>query len=213
MKIQSFQALAFQLNFSEAYYFLDNRGKLFDKVLNFEGEKLIENNGHGLRVNSEEASYTLNHQSFSMKINTSDLNNISSKEEELFDHVKSLNNKFIGLTEKICNVLDINYLSRIACRFIVNYSEVNDKYLSTIFNSSQNILKKNINYLENRVSIKNEANLKCSYNGNNQILTIDFDKYINNKNFKIGEVSSKYKAIMRSFSNVFNAKNLFKEIA
>lgn len=210
MNIKSFQTFVFQVNLVDAYSFLDNRGKVFSKALNFGENKLIEN-GDTLRVSDDKADYSLSSATFIMRIKPDKLQTFidENKKTELVSYVNSLNKEYIEKTKEICNLLQIEKISRFACRFITNYKDSKDKEIEDIFGITKSILNKDLRSVEKTIST-NGANLRCSYNGTD--LVLDIDKYINSKHFDIKEIDDKYNKVLQNFrENIFVVKNLIKE--
>lgn len=210
MNINSFQAFVFQVNLVDVYSFFDNRGKVFAKALNFGQNKSIENSDT-LRVSDDKADYSLNSATFIMKIKTDKLQGFinENKKTELVSYVNNLNKEYIEKTKEICNLLQVEKISRFACRFIANYKDCKDEEIEDIFGITKNILNKGLRNAEKNIST-NSANLRCSYNGDNLIL--DIDKYINSKHFDIKEIEDNYSKVLQNFrENIFVVKNLIKE--
>lgn len=210
MNIKSFQAFVFQVNLVDAYSFFDNRGKVFAKALNFGQNKSIKD-GDALIVNDDKADYYLNSATFIMRIRPDNLQSFISenKKTELVSYVNSLNKEYIERIKEICNLLQVEKISRFACRFIANYKDCKDKEVEDIFGITKSILNKDLRNVEKNI-LTNGANLRCSYNGAD--LVLDVDKYINSKYFDINEIDDKYNKVLQNFrENIFVVKNLIKE--
>jgi hypothetical protein len=212
MKIHSFEAFVFQINLVDCFAFFDNRGKIFADIFNFSDEKSIENSDT-LNIVDENAKYSVNPWFFSMKLNTEKLNNIiiNNQHHQITNHINFMNKKFTEKTKEISKLLQIECISRLACRFIVNFSDINQKNLKTIFNITENILAKNPRIIEKTI-ILSGSNLKVSYDNTKKILKVDIDNYINGKIFSIHETTNHYNKILTNFQeNIFKAENLIEE--
>lgn len=212
MKIHSFEAFVFQIDLVDCFAFFDNRGKIFANIFNFSGEKSIENSDT-LNIVDENAKYSVNPWFFSIKLNTEKLNNIiiNNQHHQITNHINSMNKKFTEKTQEIAQLLQIKNISRLACRFIINFSDINQNNLKTIFNITENILAKNPKIIEKKITVSG-SNLKLSYDNTNKILKVDIDNYIDGKIFSIHEITNHYNKILTNFQkNIFKAENLIEE--
>ena len=209
MKIHSFEAFVFQIDLVDCFAFFDNRGKIFADIFNFSDEKSIENSDT-LNIVDENAKYSVNPWFFSMKLNTEKLNNIN-QHHQIINHINFMNKKFTEKTKEISKLLHIEHISRLACRFIVNFSDINQNNLKTIFNITEIILAKNPKIIEKKITLSG-SNLKLSYDNTKKILKVDIDNYINGKIFSIHETTNHYNKILTNFQeNIFKVENLIEE--
>jgi hypothetical protein len=212
MKIHSFEAFVFQINLVDCFAFFDNRGKVFADIFNFSNEKSIENSDT-LNIVDENAKYSLDPGFFSMKLNTDKLNSIiiNNQQHQIINHINSMNKKFTEITQEIAKLLQIKNISRLACRFIVNFNDINQNNLKTIFNINQNTLAKNPKIIEKKITFSG-VNVKLSYDNTIEILKVDIDDYINGKIFSIHEITNHYNKILANFQkNIFKTENLIEE--
>lgn len=193
MNIHSFEALVFQVNLVDNYSFLDNRGKVFSKILT-EKDKLIQN-GDTLKTADDKAEYSLDTTAFVMKLNKTKIQEFIEN-DKLIPQINALNGTFIKRTNAICDLLDVKKISRFACRFIVKYSGATNKDLEKVFDVPNDLLKKDLKNLRKELSISG-LNFKSYYN--DSLLALDVDTYINTEKFNINEIESKYKLILENF--------------
>jgi len=201
-KIQ-FSAFVFQINLVNGFALLDNRGKIFNDILNY-NNKVLEN-GDTLKSSSDKMEFALNSTTFIAKLHPHIINKIDTIENAI-THIEKCNKEFIDKAKDICKIINVSELTRFASRFQVNYQQVDKKHIKAILNDNS----KDTSNINIQKQISKDGLIMKAINSSNQNLQLDIDRYINTLRFKVNDIDEKYKIILENcYKNISDPTKLF----
>lgn len=189
-----FSAFVFQINLVNGYNYLDNKGRILSTV--FPNDRFVADN-QALVITDAKGEFTINSKSIIYKINKKIINDYDGN---IYNCICTINENFIKKSTEVCKIIDVQLINRIACRFIVEFPNLEKEIIRNIF--KQEILDSEITAFEQRFTKKG---LIAQYKLAGRNLTIDIDKFINRDNHNLNKLQEYFMKILGQFKLKFSS--------